>query len=173
MIYYFIDRLTLLRGWKAITQLMTTDNTIIYKLTDYGEVHIGTIGGDHYIYPPGRRFKQTVADAVGRIEFNDTSTSSADAPTSHTGRVFRKTTHDERELGAFTAEGDVRSHGLFEGGELGWVDPDGVVIQGGLILGEEEVGRVEGPLQEAAAAALLLLFLPDDAETNRMLSRRN
>jgi len=61
----------------------------------------------------------------------------------------------------------VHSHGLFEGGELGWVDADGVVNQGGLIFGEEEVGRVEGPAQAAAAAALLLLFLPDDAEENR------
>ncbi len=61
----------------------------------------------------------------------------------------------------------MRSHGLFEGGELGWVDPDGVVVQGGYILGEEEVGRVSGPQPQAAAAALLLLFLPDDAEENR------
>jgi hypothetical protein len=58
----------------------------------------------------------------------------------------------------------VRSHGLFEGGELGWVDPDGVVNRGGLILGEEEVGRVEGPAAAAAAAALLLFFLPEEAE---------
>ena len=64
----------------------------------------------------------------------------------------------------------MRSHGLFEGGELGWVDPDGVVNQGGLIIAEEEVGRVEGPWPEAAAAALLLLFLPDDAEENKRFS---
>ncbi|MEM7539893.1 MAG: hypothetical protein AAF639_47505 [Chloroflexota bacterium] len=152
---------------------MTTDDTIIYKLTDYGEIHIGTIGGDHYIYPPGRRFKQTVVDSIGRIAFSDTPASVLDEPIPIAGKVFRKTIHDERELGVFTTEGDIRSHGLFEGGSLGWVDPDGVVIQGGLILGEEEVGRVEGPLQEAAAAALLLLFLPDDAEANRILSRRN
>ena len=49
--------------------------------------------------------------------------------------------------------GQIRSHGLFEGGELGWVEADGVVVQAGLILGEEEVGRVEGPDQGAAAAA--------------------
>ncbi len=60
------------------------------------------------------------------------------------GRIFRRTAHDERELGSFSANGAIHSHGLFEGGELGWVEPDGVVIQGGLILGEEEVGRVEG-----------------------------
>ena len=65
----------------------------------------------------------------------------------------------------------MRSHGLFEGGELGWVDPDGVVVQGGLIMGEEEVGRVAGPRVAAAAAALLLLFLPEDAEANKRLMR--
>jgi hypothetical protein len=74
-------------------------------------------------------------------------------------------------LGHFTAKGHVHSHGLFEGGALGWVDPDGVVVQGGLILGEEEVGRVDGPQPAAAAAALLLLFLPDDAEANRRMAR--
>jgi hypothetical protein len=52
------------------------------------------------------------------------------------------------------------------------VEPDGVVIQGGLILGEEEVGRVEGPHHAPAAAALLLLFLPDDAEENRRIARQ-
>jgi hypothetical protein len=87
------------------------------------------------------------------------------------GRLFRRTLHDEQELGSFTPQGQVRSHGLFEGGNLGWVDADGVVVQGGLILGEDEVGRVEGPAQAAAAAALLLLFLPEDAEANRKLSR--
>ncbi|BAM01058.1 hypothetical protein CLDAP_30180 [Caldilinea aerophila DSM 14535 = NBRC 104270] len=83
------------------------------------------------------------------------------------GRVLRQVTHGERELGTFTAAGVVRSHGLFQGGELGWVDADGVVNRGGLILGEEEVGRVEGPMQAAAAAALLLLFLPEEAEQGR------
>ena len=88
------------------------------------------------------------------------------------GRIFRRTAHDERERGSFSANGAIHSHGLFEGGELGWVEPDGVVIQGGLILGEEEVGRVEGPHNAPAAAALLLLFLPDDAEEDRRFARR-
>ena len=63
----------------------------------------------------------------------------------------------------------MRSHGLFEGGELGWIEESEesegatgktqtVVMRGGLIMEEEEVGRVEGPQREAAAAALLLLF---------------
>lgn len=82
-------------------------------------------------------------------------------------RVFRRTAYDERELGTFTVDGQVRSHGLFEGGAVGWVDPDGVVVQAGLILGEEEVGSCAGPQMVAAGAALLLLFLPDDAEENR------
>lgn len=86
-----------------------------------------------------------------------------------TNHVFRRTAHDERELGYFTDDGLVHSHGLFEGGAIGWVDPDGVVVRAGLILGEEEVGSCEGPLLQAAGAALLLLFLPDDAEENRHL----
>lgn len=86
-------------------------------------------------------------------------------------RVFRFTQYDERELGAFTAAGHVHSHGLFEGGPLGWLDPDGTVIQAGLIFGEEEVGFVEGPAAAAGAAALLLLFLPDEQEQQRTADR--
>ena len=83
-------------------------------------------------------------------------------------RVLRDTRYDERELGSYTAEGIVHSHGLFEGGELGWVEADGTVVQAGLIFGEEEVGRVEGDARAAAGAALLLLFLPEEQEeTNR------
>jgi hypothetical protein len=89
-----------------------------------------------------------------------------------TGRVFRRTAHDEHELGSFNPNGAVHSHGLFTGGALGWVEADGVVIQAGLILGEEEVGRVDGPQPAPAAAALLLLFLPDDAEAERRLARQ-
>lgn len=87
------------------------------------------------------------------------------------GRVYRRTAHDERELGFVTAAGRVHSHGLFTGGELGWIDPDGVVVQAGLILGEEEVGSVQGPDLNAAGAALLLLFLPDLAEEERSAAR--
>ena len=83
-------------------------------------------------------------------------------------RVLRDTRYNERELGTYTAEGIVHSHGLFEGGELGWVEADGSVVQAGLIFGEEEVGRVEGTDRAAAGAALLLLFLPEEQEeTNR------
>jgi hypothetical protein len=86
-------------------------------------------------------------------------------------RVFRTTKYSDREVGSYTAEGRVRSHGLFEGGELGWVDETSVVIQGGLIFGEQEVGSVEGPNPQAGAAALLLLLLPDDSEADKQVQR--
>jgi len=126
------------------------ERTTIYKLTSDGnEIALGYIGPDLGIY----RLHWGEGRLAGRVDA--------------TGRVFRKTAHDERELGLFTPDRRVRSHGLFEGGELGWVDLDGVVVQAGYILGEEEVGRVDGPQALAAGAALLLLFLPDDAEENR------
>ena len=128
--------------------------TDIFKLTATGETRLGYLDDDQVIYKV--RWDEGVA--VGRVDAG--------------GHVFRKTQHDERELGRFTPSGEVHSHGLFEGGALGWVDPDGVVVQGGLILGEEEVGRVAGPAQAAAAAALLLLFLPDDAEANKRMRDR-
>jgi hypothetical protein len=124
--------------------------TKIYKLSaDGGEFPVGYIGPDSIIY----KLRWDEGRPIGRIDEG--------------GRVFRRTTHDERELGTFTPGGKVYSHGLFEGGTIGWVDPDGVVVQAGLILGEEEVGRCEGPAAMAAGAALLLLFLPDEAEANR------
>lgn len=86
-------------------------------------------------------------------------------------RILRDTRYDERELGSYTAEGIVHSHGLFEGGELGWVELDGSVVQAGLIFGEEEVGRVEGNDRGAAGAALLLLFLPDEQEETNLANR--
>lgn len=132
---------------------MSDGQTAIFKKTAYGEERIGYIGTDLVIY----KLRWDEGMPIGRV--------SAD------GAIFRNTQHDERELGRVTADGEVFSHGLFEGGSLGWLDPDGVVIQGGLILGEEEVGRVEGPQAEAAAGALLLLFLPDDAEADRRMAR--
>lgn len=123
--------------------------TTIRKLTaDGSEVPIGYVGSDRVIY----KLRWGEGTPVGRIDTD--------------GRVFRRTTHGERELGNFTPQGKVYSHGLFEGGAIGWVDPDGVAVQGGLILGEEEVGSSDGPWPQAAGAALLLLFLPDDAEEN-------
>ena len=60
----------------------------------------------------------------------------------------------------------------FEGGSLGWLEEDGTVIRSGLIFAEEEVGRVEGPYLQAAAAALLLIFVPEDDEASREMKRR-
>lgn len=82
-------------------------------------------------------------------------------------RVFRTTSHGEQEVGQVQPSGAIYSSGLFEGGPIGWMDPDGVVIRGGLILGEEEVGRVEGPRALAAAGALLLVLLPIEEEGER------
>jgi hypothetical protein len=125
------------------------ERTTIFKhLADGGEIAVGYVAPDGGIY----KLRWDEGRLVGRIE--DRS-------------VYRRTTHDERELGYFTAGGQIYSHGLFTGGALGWVDEDGVVVQAGLILGEEEAGRGEGPELYAAGAALLLIFLPDDFEENR------
>ncbi|MEM7128811.1 MAG: hypothetical protein AAF702_20930 [Chloroflexota bacterium] len=113
---------------------------------------------------------------IGFVE-NGTIYSTAGRQPKEVGRVdsdqhiFRYTRHDEQELGYVTEEAEITSHGLFEGGSVGWMEADGVVVQSGLILGEDEVGRVDGPESLAGAAALLLLFLPDDAEENRKMSR--
>lgn len=133
--------------------MIMDEQTAIYKQTAYGERLIGLLAKDGSILKHEGR-ETTV---VGRVT-ND--------------KILRKTMYDERELGSFTCEGQVHSHGLFEGGALGWVDADGVVIQAGLILGEEEVGRVEGPAPQAAAAALLLLFLPDEADAEKEFKRK-
>jgi hypothetical protein len=128
------------------------ERTTIRKLiADGSEIALGFIGSDQVIY----KLRWGEGKPIGRIDDE--------------GRVFRRTAHDERELGYFTPQGKVYSHGLFEGGTIGWVDSDGVVVQAGLILGEEEVGSSTGPWPYAAGAALLLLFLPDEAEENRRL----
>lgn len=127
--------------------------TICKRTADGGEIILGYLGEDGVIY----KLRWEAGRPVGRVDSDR--------------RVFRRTAHDERELGYYTADGTVYSHGLLAGGAIGWVDPDGVVVQAGLILGEEEVGRCAGPQLAAAGAALLLLFLPDDAEANRAANR--
>jgi hypothetical protein len=133
-----------------------TDRTEIYKLTPDGDLHLGYVGADNTIY----KVRWESGIPIGRIETHEEEI-----------RLFRKTRHDEKGVGSVDSHGTIFSYGLFEGGELGWLDPDGVVVQGGLIFGEEEVGRVEGPQAEAAAAALLLIFLPEDAEASREMTR--
>ena len=127
----------------------TERTTIRKRVADGMEITIGYLGADGVIYKRAGSERRP----AGRIDAQN--------------RVFRRTAYDERELGYFEPSGHVHSHGLFEGGAIGWVDPDGVVVQAGLILGEEEVGSCEGPQLVAAGAALLLLFLPDNAEENR------
>ncbi|NJN83404.1 MAG: hypothetical protein HC802_14710 [Caldilineaceae bacterium] len=131
--------------------------TRIYSFSPVGEEWVGFVDDAGMIWHRDRPAGALDGRPDGRVD--------------EEGRLFKTTAHDERELGVVSASGRVHSHGLFEGGELGWVDDDGVVVQAGLILGEEEVGRVEGPQPHAAGAALLLLFLPDDAETNRRMRR--
>jgi len=128
---------------------------MIYKLSSYGERKIGAVLANGDIINTTTAGKES--NIIGRVV---------------DGNIFRRTVHDERELGFVDEQGYIHSHGLFEGGLLGWVEPDGAVIQAGLILGEEEVGRVEGNLSAAAGAALLLLFLPDDAEEEKRMQRR-
>jgi hypothetical protein len=127
------------------------ENTYILIKRGDGEEQVGYLAGDGTLY----RRQLGLERPVGRVDGQ--------------GRVLRQMSHDERELGAFSADGRIVSHGLFEGGALGWVDPDGVVVQAGLILGEEEVGRVEGPQLAGAAAALLLLFVPDEREAEKRM----
>lgn len=127
--------------------------TTLYKLNDDGEFPIGTVDSEGVIFRTSTRHGR---QAVGRV---------------HNRTVYRVTAHDERELGRVDEHGRVHSHGLFDGGPIGWIDPDGVVVRGGLIFGEEEVGRVEGPALYAGGAAILLLFLPDEDEENRRARR--
>ncbi len=134
-------------------QPVASGQTQIFKQSEYGEEQLGYLGADHIIY----RLRWGEGQAIGRVD--------------EAGLVFRKTAHDERELGYFTPNGQIHSNGLFEGGALGWVEADGVVVQSGLIMGEEEVGRVVGAAAPAAAAALLLLFLPDEAEATKRMMR--
>lgn len=118
------------------------------------EEYIGYIDANAGIY----KLRWGQGRAVGRVD--------------ELRRLLRTTTHGEQELGHFTPDGQIYSAGLLEGGLLGWLDPDGTVVRAGLILGEEEVGRVVGPHAAMAAAALLLLFLPDDAEADKRMKRQ-
>lgn len=134
-----------------------TERTEIYRQRSSREEKIGYIDGDGVIC----RLRWDEGFPIGRVETRD-----------GLHRIWRSTRYDEKEVGTVTADGLIRSHGLFEGGELGWLESDGVVIQGGLILAEEEAGRVDGPQREAAAAALLLIFLSEEEEASREIRRR-
>lgn len=128
--------------------------TIIYKNSASGEIRLGYLDEENVLFAEMGRKEQK----IGYVN--------------STRNVYQIMQHDDRELGSFTEDGTIRSNGLFEGGELGWVEEDGVVIRGGLIFEEEEVGRVAGPNRAAAAAGLLLLFLPQDFEANKKFAQR-
>lgn len=130
--------------------------TTIFRFRSGGEDPVGYVA-DATIF----RLRWDVGQPIGRAE-----------ATADGWRIFRNTRHDEKELGTVSADGSVRSHGLFEGGELGWLETDGTVVQGGLIFAEEEVGRVDGPDEQAAAGALLLIFVPEEDEASREMQRR-
>ena len=137
-------------------QTSELQRTTIYRNRSSGEDVVGYVCGEE-IY----RMRWGTGVSVGRYERD-----------SDGWRVFRKTRFDEKELGRVTTDGVIHSHGLFEGGSLGWLESDGTVVRGGLIFAEEEVGRVEGPQALTAAAALLLIFVPDEDEANREIERR-
>ena len=132
------------------------DRTTIYRFRSSGEDMVGYVSGGEIF-----RVRWQTGIRIGRCEHDESG-----------WRVFRDTRFDEKELGVVTTDGVVQSHGLFEGGSLGWLETDGTVLRGGLIFAEEEVGRVEGPHAEAAAAALLLIFVSEEDEAGREMKRR-
>ena len=138
------------------SQNSTCDRTTIYRFRSTGEYAVGYVSGGEIF-----RLRWDEGVRIGRCLREEGS-----------WRVFRDTRFDEKELGSITTAGEVRSLGLFEGGSLGWLEADGTVIRGGLIIAEEEVGRVDGPQSEAAAAALLLIFVPEEDEVGREMNRR-
>lgn len=133
-----------------------SERTTIYRTRSSGEDAVGYVCGEDIF-----RLRWGTGVGIGRYERD-----------SDGWRIFRKTRFDEKELGRITIEGVIHSHGLFEGGSLGWLESDGTVVRGGLIFAEEEVGRVDGPQPLTAAAALLLIFVPDEDEMSREMERR-
>jgi len=137
-------------------QTSESQRTTIFRYRSSGEDEVGYVFAEEIF-----RLRWGTGVGVGRCERD-----------SDCWRVYRTTRFDEKELGRVTADGVIHSHGLFEGGSLGWLESDGTVVRGGLIFAEEEVGRVDGPQSLAAAAALLLIFVPDEDEANREIERR-
>lgn len=133
-----------------------SERTTIYRTRSSGEDAVGYVCGEEIF-----RLRWGTGVSIGRYERD-----------SDGWRIFRKTRFDEKELGRITTEGVIHSHGLFEGGSLGWLESDGTVVRGGLIFAEEEVGRVDGPQPLTAAAALLLIFVPEEDEMSREIERR-
>ncbi|MDE0200084.1 MAG: hypothetical protein OXK78_17885 [Caldilineaceae bacterium] len=130
--------------------------TKIYRNRSSGEDAVGYVCGEEIF-----RLRWGTGVKIGRSEQDEAG-----------WRILRSTRFDEKELGRITTDGVIHSHGLFQGGSLGWLEPDGTVIQGGLIFSEEDVGRVDGPQMQIAAAALLLIFVPEEDEGSREMVRR-
>lgn len=139
-----------------LQQVSEDERTTIYRSRSSGEDAVGYICGEEIF-----RFRWGQGIRIGRCEREDAG-----------WRVFRTTQFDEKELGRISTEGIIHSHGLFQGGTLGWLEQDGTVVQGGFIFSEEEVGRVEGLRPLLAAAALLLIFVPEEDEASREMGRR-
>jgi len=137
-------------------QTSESQRTTIFRYRSSGEDEVGYVFAEEIF-----RLRWGTGVGVGRCERD-----------SDGWRVYRTTRFDEKELGRVTDDGVIHSHGLFEGGSLGWLESDGTVVRGGLIFAEEEVGRVDGPQSLTAAAALLLIFVPDEDEANREIERR-
>ncbi|MDE0464731.1 MAG: hypothetical protein OXH93_20100 [Caldilineaceae bacterium] len=137
-------------------QASEEQRTTIYRYRSSGEDDVGYVCGDEIF-----RLRWGTGVKIGRSEQDGAG-----------WRIFRTTRFDEKELGRITTEGVIHSHGLFQGGRLGWLEPDGTVVRGGLIFSEEEVGRVDGPQSQFAAAALLLIFVPEEDEESREMERR-
>ncbi len=134
----------------------TCNRTTIYCFRGGGEHAVGYVAGEEIF-----RLRWEEGLRIGRCERDQNG-----------WRVLRETRFAEKELGTVTSDGRVRSHGLFEGGDLGWLESDGTVMRGGLIFEEAEVGRVEGSQAEMGAAALLLIFIPEEDEAGREMMRR-
>lgn len=131
------------------------ERTTIYRFRTGGEDAVGYVFSEEIF-----RLRWGTGIAIGRCEIDESG-----------GHIFRTTRFGEKELGGITQEGVIHSTGLFEGGDLGWLESDGTVMKGGFIFTEEEVGRVDGPGMQIAAAALLLIFLPEEEEANREMSK--
>ena len=136
---------------------MAEPRTLIFRLRGSEqapvEEQVGYVGDDRVVY----RLRWGEGREVGRVDSD--------------GHVLRTTAHGERDLGRALPTGTIESSGVLEGGPIGWMEPDGVVVRGGYIFSEEEVGRVEGPDALPAAAALLLIFVAEEEESDRRAAR--
>ena len=105
------------------------ERTTIYRFRSSGEDAVGYICGEEIFRT---RWGQGIR--IGRCEGDEAG-----------WRIFRSTRFDEKELGRISTEGIVHSHGLFQGGTLGWLEPDGTVVQGGFIYPKRKLDALRVP----------------------------